>query len=1476
MGKEVKKSFLKGKMNKDIDERLLPDGVYTHAENIRISNSENSDAGAIENVLGNRPLTNLLLGTTVHTVGWLSDSSDDKLYWLTTSETGDYVIEYDVVNNLSSFVLQDTSPVGERVLNFDKDFFADMRVLVDTDNNTRLLFITDNLNPPREINIDRVKTFDVNGFIADDINLIKRPPIDPPTIQLLDTASGLENNIEQKFIAFSYRYRYLDGEYSALSPFTAIAFRPKIFDYNYRLDSNESMLNSFSLVNITINTGDERVTDIEVVFKESRSTTVYLVERYNKDNEGWVDDEIRVLNFSNSKIYRAIPDDQLPRLYDNVPRLARTLEVIGNRLVFGNYLENYDLVDSDGETVFASLELDFISNDINFGTPTASLKSNRDYEVGIVYLDEYLRATTVLTSGGNTVYIPNANCITRNRLQIRVGNRPPAFARYFRFFVKQPRVDYEIIVPSVFFAEGVFTWVLLDNADVNKISEGDIFLVKTDTIGVLQVPFQAKVLEIKVQERNFLEEDPNTDETFQVAGNYYRIDTQDFRLNTDDIQAWDYTAFTQSQEPVDQLNGVRDVSYIDQEIYTGSSDNIINFTASALQPALDLITTDIRYLIEIVTTGDPSVFRWSNDEGATFSSNITITGMLQELENGIMVTFDATTGFSTEDSWILPVRSGLDDNIGSGDSNARRGYSVYEGIDGETILGNASINLVYNEYNDENLNRDVNVVASRAFANIEEWYIGDNIEKEFAIPADRIWFRRGTTEIRSGIQTFTLDPVDGKICMIVRSRGYDSPDNFGRTRVKVNVYLRIFQSEQAPLFETIPTDFNTDIYYEIGDTFRIENGFHIGKEGDTSQTMTVNTAIITLPLFNCFAWGNGFESYKIRDIFNATSFYIDTRPLTTFDDYRANRRIASMTYSGVYEQTTNYNGINEFNLSRANFKDIDDAFESIQKLWSRDTDLIVFQEDKTHKVLFNKSILFNADGTGNVSQNTNVLGQEVGYTGEYGISKNPESFAIYGDNIYHTDARRGCVLRLSQNGYTEISNVGMRDFFRDHFRLNPSNFILAGYDQYHDQYVLHLTDNIQPVEPISIACGTNIQQMGVTTPLVFEVQYDILTGNTDINYNVTEGSIIINVVWNGITFNSGTVTGSGTFSYDRPNSEDLTATVTITPVGTATYSITPECSDGIVLTIVSIVLGDAEDAGRTINNRYRWGASQNFNSLDFFTAEGVVKYDIENGFEGQGKFPLRGSTIVLESFRDSFSQADFEVEEFDRLGFLVSSTLYQEADFQMVLDAATFPTITTENQDNIPETNGITFPFNKTANEVLYLIWDYTLRIPLVECNTSFVASGSEGIYRMTVNIGTGFGLTGINYDARDIPDRFQIEYDGEIVADSKFVGDRLNNPLFDPRGTHTIPTRTFSGNFTSANPPVAIFDQGADVTITVEDDDLASGETGDNEPTAGVGQLRFDKTTTFPQIMTIIVTGVDNSTAWDFMGICPPTPTNP
>ena len=51
---QTRRNFLKSKMNKDLDARLLTNGEYREGRNINVSRSEGSDVGALENVLGNQ------------------------------------------------------------------------------------------------------------------------------------------------------------------------------------------------------------------------------------------------------------------------------------------------------------------------------------------------------------------------------------------------------------------------------------------------------------------------------------------------------------------------------------------------------------------------------------------------------------------------------------------------------------------------------------------------------------------------------------------------------------------------------------------------------------------------------------------------------------------------------------------------------------------------------------------------------------------------------------------------------------------------------------------------------------------------------------------------------------------------------------------------------------------------------------------------------------------------------------------------------------------------------------------------------------------------------------------------------------------------------------------------------------------------------------------------------------------------------
>lgn len=1153
---KLRNTFLQGIMNKDIDERLLPEGQYPHAENIRVSNSESSDIGAIENMLGNRVLSSFDLGANPSTIFTLKDNFTSSIYWGVKSDRGSYVLEYNTSTGISEFVLQDERLGDANILNFSRDFLiTDPRILVDSDNGRRFLFLSDNNTFIKQINIDRAKGYGLNGFNQDDISLIKKPPLDPPTIELQSVEDLIANNIEEKFYIFSYRYKYLDEEKSALSPFSQVAFGAKRFEYDYSINSNESMVNAFNKIVLTINTGSDLVTGIDVIFKEVDNPRPFLVGSFDKADKGWGDNVNVTVDFINSKSARALDQQQLFRLFDNVPRKAKGLELIGNRLVLANYTENYNLLDGEGKAIAVDLTLDSIQTDIIENNSSPTMKSIRDYEAVIAYGDEYGRITTALESEGNDHHIGGNNSTKKNELKLTIGNKAPEWASFYRIYVKQSKYDYDVITPTLFYQEGAFSWLKVENSDVSKIKEGDVVYIKADTRGLLEEVKEVKILEIKAQPRNFLES-VDTEALEQVAGTYAKIKPIGFQLLEDDLDTYEWKSYYSNSGFEDYI-GVN-LDYIQPAVYYGISGGVDDLTSSGVYTN----NVDVRYLVEVdelsteasgtltltsgtsgsvdsviinsvsvmstptpfetdlattaagvaaninATTSTPNYsasssgnvititaigqgtvangftitpsstgigvtmvafsggvnnsFRWSTDNGATYGAeNVPITaGVDQELEHGVIIQFASDSGHTTTDKWFIGAKSNSDDGIGRDEDGYA--YTLYKGKEVDVIRAGARINFVYDEYGDEVQYIEKNYIASTGYANLEEWFIGDNIQNDIGISSDRIWFRRGViTKFKNPLPYFDTtesqlnmtDDGTGTMNMVIRSLGYEN-SNFDDT-AKVRVSLEIIQSDNTILIETKPTEIDDEFYYEVSRTYPIVNGFHTSNDSrDISQTVSQD-AVLILPLSNAYSWGNGFESIKIKDNFNASKTGLTTRPLTSIEDYRENVRIASLTYGQPYAQTTNFNGLNEFNLARVNFKDMDDAYGSIQKLWSRDTDLLVFQEDKTHKVLFQKSVLFNADGTGNVSQNSNVLGQEIPYLGEFGISKEPESFSIYGNYIWHTDTRRGCVLQLTNNGYNEISGNGMKDYFRDYFRNNLTARKYGAYDPYHDQYVLH-------------------------------------------------------------------------------------------------------------------------------------------------------------------------------------------------------------------------------------------------------------------------------------------------------------------------------------------------------------------------------------------------------------------------------------
>jgi len=212
---------------------------------------------------------------------------------------------------------------------------------------------------------------------------------------------------------------------------------------------------------------------------------------------------------------------------------------------------------------------------------------------------------------------------------------------------------------------------------------------------------------------------------------------------------------------------------------------------------------------------------------------------------------------------------------------------------------------------------------------------------------------------------------------------------------------------------------------------------------------------IGLSWFNCYSYGNGVESNRVRDDFNQVFLNKGVKASTTLDTiYEEERRTNGLIYSGLYNSTSGVNSLNQFIQAEKITKDLNTTYGSIQKLFSRNTDLIAFCEDRVLRILANKDAVFNADGNPNLIATPNVLGQTMPFSGDFGIGTNPESFAYDSYRVYFTDAKKGAVLRLSKDGLTNLSDYGMSKYFRNN--LKKYDKILGSYDDKKNHYNLTL------------------------------------------------------------------------------------------------------------------------------------------------------------------------------------------------------------------------------------------------------------------------------------------------------------------------------------------------------------------------------------------------------------------------------------
>jgi hypothetical protein len=480
-------------------------------------------------------------------------------------------------------------------------------------------------------------------------------------------------------------------------------------------------------------------------------------------------------------------------------------------------------------------------------------------------------------------------------------------------------------------------------------------------------------------------------------------------------------------------------------------------------------------------------------------------------------------------------------------------------------------------------------------------------------------------------------------------------------------------------------------------------------------------------------FGNGAESNHVLDGLTKPVIGLGEKVTSVSEEeFQEANRFADITYSGVFNQETNLNKLNQFNLALANFKTLETSYGPIRKMHARQTDILTLQEDKISYVLVGKNLLSDAAAGGAITSVPEVLGTQLARIEEYGISNNPESFASYGYDVFFTDAKRSSVIQLKGGSAKTdklgvISQVGMRSWFRDLFTTSFETQKLGGFDPYMNEYVISSNTSVVPQEPIERACGYVLNIADAESPYELSVNFTTLIGPVDLDFNVTSGAVDVVVNWNGAeVLNSVGVTGQTQLTWDKTDSNPTNATITITPNTTVqpgksvNYSATFNCPEANTITVKQIVVNFAGDAALTTTTRYRW---EDGNSISPFSTnnvvleeDGVSLFNENTGAASFGTLPPAGATIIMES-RQGAGQTFVFDSSVNKLKYLESQVDYDEVDIPTLLPLLNDATPITGGPQNYQASFTLTTLVD--VDPFLYLVWDLREPTPIELCYDS-------------------------------------------------------------------------------------------------------------------------------------------------------------
>ena len=417
----------------DEDERLLKEGAMTDALNVSISEDGAGSEGVLKNLKGTAEATlkdGLTQGdigpsSTVKVIGSVSDPQQNAIYFFVSGggQQQDAIYKYDTTDDKYLPVIKSSS-----LLAFTDDMFVKADVIngdFNQDGQTEtLLFFTDGVNPPRKINVNRALAGDypVSGseLAKRAICCAKRPNQFAPTYRFDSDPTFPQNNFKEDLFQFATQNIYVDGEESALSPYSSVAVSQPVTLNALETDGYavSDILDNVCLINLNANSNEVGIDYVRILCRRGNTGAFFIIDEI-KPSEVITRDIFGTptqvyspstgeYRFYNTVLGSFLSERISNKLYDNVPISATGQAITGNRLFYSDYEEGRENVDTDVEldviySSFVDKSGSFIAPTANVITQTLTKNIKIDFLAGLSFdsLEEVGSATaqTIVPAG---------------------------------------------------------------------------------------------------------------------------------------------------------------------------------------------------------------------------------------------------------------------------------------------------------------------------------------------------------------------------------------------------------------------------------------------------------------------------------------------------------------------------------------------------------------------------------------------------------------------------------------------------------------------------------------------------------------------------------------------------------------------------------------------------------------------------------------------------------------------------------------------------------------------------------------------------------------------------------------------------------------------------------------------------------------------------------------------------------------------